>query len=562
MDNTNKAVGIVGAGPVGLACALRLSSFGIPTVLFDAKPHLVKQGSKACLIQGDVLEILENFGCGEKVAEEGVPWRIGHTYIRGKEIDRMEYPSRVGFSQFVNISQFRIEQILLEALEQSPLCTIKWGHEVVGLEQEGSGIELLLKTAGNTEKMYFRYLIGCDGIRSKMREMIGVEWTGYTHKDRFLITDIYTKLAISKERHFHFDPPFNPGRQLVMHPQPNDMWRIDWQLPPDADIEKERKTGALDQRIRAVIGNIPYKLDWLSTYRFNQRVVDRFRVGNVFLAGDAAHALPPYGSRGMNSGIQDADNLAWKLALVIDEGADETLLDTYHSERYAAAKENLRISEATIRFMVPPTPAKKAWRNFLLAASSVFPIFRKSLNSGKMAEPFRYTNSEIIEGGSATSIVGEFAPDIAVALGEGRKTRLRWTCRGKFSFVYFCKSEADLETLIKKLPPASANKQFQTIVVLPISEFPNKLPASITPVFVDDLPGSIGAYCQGNANWYLVRPDGHIASCGNFHHGFSPGRVFEKCSKTRVASKFQFDARPVKPQRRTINSPTCLPAEL
>ena len=359
-------VGIVGAGPVGLSLAARLASLGIPSVLLEADSHLRKQGSKACLIQGDVLEVLDKFGCADQIHAEGITWHIARTYVRDKEIRTTMYPRRIGFGPFVNISQYRVEQTVLTRVEADPLCQVRWSHRVTGIWQDADGVRVQAQTPEGQVGLRFQYVVACDGVRSALRELVGVAWTGYSHADRFLITDIRAQLPLAKERHFHYDPSFNPGRQLVIHPQPNDTWRIDWQLPPDADIESERRTGAFDKRVRAVIGDIPYEIDWLSTYRFHQRVVERFAVGRVFFAGDAAHALPPYGSRGMNSGIQDADNLAWKLALVLDGHADHSLLETYHDERYAAARENLAVTEATIRFMVPPSRSRRWIRAVLL----------------------------------------------------------------------------------------------------------------------------------------------------------------------------------------------------
>ena len=218
---------------------------------------------------------------------------------------------------------------------------MRWSHTVTGVAQDDDGVVVRAATPDGDREVRVRYLVACDGVRSAVRGLVGAEWSGYTHRDRFLITDIKAKLPLAKERHFHYDPSFNPGRQLIIHPQPGDIWRIDWQLPADADVDLERVSGEFDRRVRAVIGDIPYEVDWASTYRFNQRVVTQFTIGRVFFAGDAAHSLPPYGSRGMNSGIQDADNIAWKLAAVLNGRSRESLLDSYHPERYAAARENL-----------------------------------------------------------------------------------------------------------------------------------------------------------------------------------------------------------------------------
>ncbi|MGH3244276.1 MAG: FAD-dependent monooxygenase [Spirillospora sp.] len=521
-------VGIVGAGPVGLVLAARLAQFGVRSIVLEADPHLVKRGSKACLIQGDVLEVLDKFGVGDAIAEEGVVWRVGHTYIRDKEIRTEHYPDRPGFGPFVNISQFRIEQIVADVVEADPNCRLEWNHSVIGVDQDEDGVTARTRAGEAKQSFRFRYLIACDGVRSELREMVGARWTGYSHGDRFLITDIRARLPLVKERHFHYDPSSNRGRQLVMHPQPDDIWRIDWQLPPEADIDRERESGAFDRRVRAVIGDVPYEVDWVSTYRFHQRVVDRMRVGRVMLAGDAAHALPPYGARGMNSGIQDVDNLAWKLAAVLDARAEETLLDTYHDERHAAAEENLRITEATIRFMVPPSRVRRAARSVLLQLAGPFRQMRKHVNSGRMAEPFVYADSPIVA--RTHPLVGSLAPDAKLPEtddpppGADDPRRLRHLFGEGFVCLYFCADTGDASAFAKGATALDVPVPVNTVLVLPAShtdpesddvELPDGVKA------VRDAHGDLlAAYAGLTSAWWLIRPDGHIAA-----HGTEPADV-------------------------------------
>lgn len=515
-------VGIVGAGPVGLITALRLASFGCPSVVLECDPALRKQGSKACLIQGDVLEVLDKVGCGETIATEGVTWNVARTYIRNREIRAQHFPDRPGFGPFINISQYRIEQVLLERALREPLIELRWSHRIVGAEQDEAGVRLRVRAADAEQTLTFDYVVACDGVHSVMRGFLDVAWTGYTHQDRFLITDIKAKLPLAKERHFHYDPWFNRGRQLVMHPQPADVWRIDWQLPPDADIDRERRTGQLDARIRQVIGDVPYEIDWLSTYRFHQRVVERFVVDRVLFAGDAAHALPPYGSRGMNSGIQDADNLAWKLAAVVNGTAPPGLLASYHVERYAAARENLRVTEDTIRFMVPPNRLARWRRQAVLRMSMPFPAVRRRVNSGRMAEPFTYRGSPLVSGDSANEVLGAFAPD-ALLEGQGGRSRLRHYFGHSFVVVCFADSRAQLgeylQAAVDRLPHA-----VQALVVVPAAddgrtadgrvEVPAELAGRVTVETTTAASTELARKYGLTTGWALVRPDGHVSSVG------------------------------------------------
>jgi 2-polyprenyl-6-methoxyphenol hydroxylase-like FAD-dependent oxidoreductase len=511
MTRLEAPVGIVGAGPVGLVAGLRLASLGVPSVLLEADPELIKQGSKACLIQGDVLEVLDKFGCAQSISDEGVTWTVARTYVRNQEIRTARYPRGLGFGPFVNISQYRIEQVLAEAAAAEPKCDVRWGHRVVAVSQDADSVTVRVSTEHGERELRFAYLIACDGVRSGLRELMGVEWTGYTHRDRFLITDIKAKLPLAKERHFHYDPVFNPGRQLVMHPQPGDIWRIDWQLPPDADIDAERADGRFDARVRAVIGDILYEVDWVSTYRFHQRVVDRLLAGRVLFAGDAAHALPPYGSRGMNSGIQDADNLAWKIAYVLSGYADESLLETYHTERYAAARENLRVTEATIRFMVPPNRMRRLTRAVLLRLAGSLGIARRHVNSGKMAEPYVYTDSPVVQQGDP--LLGRFAPDGRVWVG-GVPTRLRRLLGAEFVGLIFAPSVAEVATLAEAARSRPWDVPARLVGVLPPGARAEGLPSGITAALVqnDRLMRTYGG--SARPVWWLVRPDGHLSARG------------------------------------------------
>ena len=203
----------------------------------------------------------------------------------------------------------------------------------------------------------FGYVVGADGAHSGVRHATDIGFPGHTFHDRFLIADVRIDLPFANERHFHFDPPWNPGRQVLLHPQPDGIWRIDWQVPPDTDVDEERRNGGLDRRIRAVVGEgAAYELVWATAYRFSQRLADAFGAGRVFLAGDAAHVMSPFGARGLNSGVADAENLAWRLAWVLRHAAADALLDGYQAERRAAAAENLAATDATMRFMAPQGP--------------------------------------------------------------------------------------------------------------------------------------------------------------------------------------------------------------
>ena len=307
-----------------------------------------------------------------------------------------------------------MERLLLARVEELGV-TVHWGQPVTGLSQDGGGVRLVTG-AGAVQGAY---AVGADGTRSAVRSLLGVGFPGHSFTDRFLIADIRADLPFPNERRFFFDPPFNPGRTVLVHPQPDSVWRIDWQVPPEVEVETERASGALDRRVRAVVGDRDYELVWLTAYRFSQRLADRFRTGRAFLAGDAAHVMSPFGARGLNSGVADAENLAWKLALVLAGRAPDALLDTYETERRAAAVENLAVTGATMRFMVPSTPLRRRLRNAVLRGSVRVPALRRRVNSGRLAEPFVYAGSPVVEPG-----LGGVAPDAPLAGGGRLRERL------------------------------------------------------------------------------------------------------------------------------------------
>ncbi|MDP9244250.1 MAG: FAD-dependent monooxygenase, partial [Chloroflexota bacterium] len=379
----------MGAGAVGLTLAGRLAQHGVDVVLFEAEPAHLNVGSRALCMQRETLEIWARLGIGEAVAARGVQWQLGRTYFRDRELFQVRLAANPDdhFPPFVNISQTEVEELLIERLAEIGVRP-RGGHRLIGLEQGDDGVELTFETDAGPRIFHAAYAVGADGAHSGVRHALGLEFRGHSFADLFLITDIRANLPFPAERRFFFDPPWNPGRQVLIHPQPDGIWRIDWQLPPGADA------AAIGDRVHAVIGpEVDYEVIWQTTYRFSQRLIDRFRVGRVLLAGDAAHLMSPFGARGLNSGVADAENVAWKLAWVLAGRAPEELLDSYEAERRPAAVENLAVTEASMRFMVPHGWWRRAWRNLVLRASVRSRWFRRRVNSGRLAQPFTYPSA-------------------------------------------------------------------------------------------------------------------------------------------------------------------------
>jgi 2-polyprenyl-6-methoxyphenol hydroxylase-like FAD-dependent oxidoreductase len=422
-------VAIVGAGPVGLTLAARLAQLGVRVALLEQTPCHLGEGSKAICMQRETLEIWDRIGIGERVASRGVQWRTGRTYYGTRELFSVELTgsSDDHFPPFVNISQSEVEELLLDRC-QALGVDLRWGHRLEGLTDDGAGVRLTLATDTGPVELAARYVVGTDGAHSTVRELLGVGFPGHTHDDHFLICDIRARLPFPNERRFHFDPPWNPGRQVLIHPQPDDTWRIDWQIAPETDMDAERADGRLDRRIRAVVGaETEFELVWMTVYRFHQRMAAAFRRGNAFLAGDAAHLYAPFGARGLNSGVADAENLAWKLAMVLRGESPEGLLDSYEAERRPAAEQNLAVTDATMRFMAPRRWWQRVWRNLILRGSTRFGALRRRVNSGRLAEPSEYQESAVIAPGPPDDSLprhGAVAPDARLRDGTRLRERL------------------------------------------------------------------------------------------------------------------------------------------
>jgi 3-(3-hydroxy-phenyl)propionate hydroxylase len=506
-------VAVVGAGPVGMTLAGRLAQMGVRVLLLEQNGQHTGEGSKALCMQRETLEIWSRLGIGEQVATRGVQWNLGRTYFRGRELFQVRLPSstRDHFPPFVNINQTEVEEMLHARVSELPEVDLRWSHSLVGISQDADGVSLRCETPSGERTLRVAYLVGADGAHSAVRHATGMGFPGHSFPDLFLICDIRARLPFPRERRFFFDPPWNPGRQVLIHPQPDDTWRIDWQVPPGTDVEAERTTGGLDRRVRAVIGaTTDYELLWLTPYRFHQRLVDRFRVGRVFLAGDAAHLVSPFGARGLNSGVADAENLAWKLATVLAGRASDDLLESYHSERREAALENLAVTDASMRFMVPRGRLRRLVRNAILRGSLRFPQLRRLVNSGRLAQPFSYAGSPIVvadERDARIPPMGSVAPDAPCrSLDQAKATRLRELFGSGFVALLLMGSSRDAAAAAIRASRLAWPAPCRIVAIGPEGPL-----AGVT--VLDDSGGEIRrAYGEAGSSAYLVRPDGHLAA--------------------------------------------------
>jgi 3-(3-hydroxy-phenyl)propionate hydroxylase len=392
-------VAIVGNGPVGQTLALLLARWGIPSVLLDRRSRRDLVGSKAICQHRDVLDVWDTVGAGRTVAEEGLTWTRARTFYRGRELFCLDLPDsgRSAFPPFVNISQSRTEQVLDARIAESALVDARWDHAVTSVGQTDENVALTVSTGAGERILRAPYAVLCSGGHSDtLRRDLDVSFEGRSFDDHFLICDIQADLpGWELERRFYFDPEWNPGRQVLIHPCPGSTYRIDWQVPAEFDLAEEERTGALDRRIRRIVGDSAYSVVWKSVYRFHSRCASRMRAGRVLLAGDSAHLMAPFGARGLNSGVADADNAAWKLAFVLRGWAGPDLLDSYERERRAAARENLDVTSTTMDFLVPQDDDAWARRRAALERAAADPGAAGDVDSGRLYESFWYADSPL-----------------------------------------------------------------------------------------------------------------------------------------------------------------------
>jgi 3-(3-hydroxy-phenyl)propionate hydroxylase len=384
-----RPVAIVGAGPVGLAAAIDLGQRGVPVVVLD-DDRTVSFGSRAICYAKRALEILDRLGCGQKIVDKGVGWNVGKVFFRDELVYRFDLLPEPGHRRpaFVNLQQYWFEEYLVERARALTTVELRWESKVVGVAPRADGVDVTVATPDGEYAMQCDWLVAADGSRSAVRQLLGLEWTGQVFHDRFLIADIHMTSTFPTERWFWFDPPFHPNQSALLHRQADDVWRIDFQLGWDADPEAERKPERILPRLRAMLGDAAdFEIEWASVYTFQCRRMQRFRHGRVLFAGDAAHVVSPFGARGANSGIQDADNLAWKLDLVLKGVAPDRLLDTYDAERTRAADENILNSTRSTDFITPKSNVSRTFRDATLELAKQHAFARRLVNSGRLSAP-------------------------------------------------------------------------------------------------------------------------------------------------------------------------------
>ena len=414
---------IAGGGPVGLACSALLAARGIASLVIEADDSFCT-GSRAICLSRRSLEILDWCGATDAIAAKGLAWTGGRSYFRADEVLKFDMPhdATQRFAPMTNIQQFYVEEYARAAAQKNwpGLADVRWSTRLESVTQTATGVQATVSKNGRSEVINAKWLIACDGGRSTVRELLGLQLKGQQYDGRYVIVDVKQKSTRLQthpvERLAWFDPPSNPGSTVLMHRQPDDIWRIDYQVRDGEDPIEAVKPENVLPRVKAHLawmGEVePWEPQWMSIYNAKCLTMDNYRHGHIFFAGDAAHMVPIFGVRGLNSGIDDAGNLAWKLAAVIKGQAGDALLDSYNTERRAAALINIEFGSKSTEFMSPPHHGFSLMRDAALRLAGSTPAVRSLINP-RQSLPVRYPTTSL---DTRAASPGYAAPDARINL--------------------------------------------------------------------------------------------------------------------------------------------------
>lgn len=396
--NPSAPVVVVGAGPVGLAVALGLARQNVASIVLERRTT-ISTGSRALAMTRRSMQILDQLGVGESVFDMGVKWSEGWTYYGTELVHYMDIakPQNEKHGQ-TNLQQCWMEKLLLDEIAKTSLVSVRFGHEVVGIREDAEGVDIQVRTAAGDYAMQAQYLVAADGPRGTTRRYLDMDYEGTSYTQRFVINDIICKLPIPSGRRLFFSPAYLPGKAVLMHQAPFDMWRLDFQLLDDQDADEEMQPEKVHKRIRAhfdLMGLDPdYELLLTSVYKTNALSLPTYNKGRIIFAGDAAHQVPIFGGRGVNHGYADAHNLAWKLAMVVNGTGHANLLNTYTQERRGAILDTLAELTKTTLFITTPSAGIALVREAVLSLS-LSENFLNNLFDPYASAPYEYTDSAL-----------------------------------------------------------------------------------------------------------------------------------------------------------------------
>jgi 3-(3-hydroxy-phenyl)propionate hydroxylase len=503
---------IVGGGLSGLTLACALAGYGVKAVLLDEDNTVGVKGASSrgiCYTQKS-LEIFHRLGIYERIARKGIQWSVGRTFAGNDEVYSFDLRQQAGYNlssqpPFINIQQFYIEGFLVERIQELGGIDLRWCNRVTAFEQDAGGALLTVTTPAGDYRIRAHHVIDATGSHTPFREWVGASVTARKGDDRWCIADVRFTKRPPVERHTWIEAPFNENRAVWQHLMGDDVWRIDYQMAPNSDPREVSREDLVRERLRKQFGDdCEIEIVWVGPYAYKSECIDAMRHGRLFFMGDSAKVVSPFGARGGNTGIADADNLAWKLAAVLKGRAPESLLETYHEERHEAAKQNVLVTARTGRFLRPADGIEKLFRTATLGLARQYPFARQLVNTGRMAVANTYTQSTACH---ATG--GQSVQNVAFEWADGSKgvvnDLLLWA-EGRLLLLVFGDPGAKGLARLREL---SAIAPVRIVQVLG--------PAGRAGAIehVRDPQGHLQGACHvfGHA-WALVRPDAYVAATG------------------------------------------------
>ncbi|MEU0677863.1 FAD-dependent monooxygenase [Streptomyces sp. NPDC006172] len=495
---------IVGAGPVGLTLALALARQEVPSIVLDEGPGKDEPRlARTVVLREDTTALVERL-TGTSLAEAGVRWS-GWRAMRRKQVTR-EITFDDAEPAPLHLAQHVLTGVLRTALADEPLVRIAVDSRLDTVEQEPSGVSAHTRGPGGT---WWRgsYLVGCDGPRSTVRKLQDIRFPGRTAVERHAVAALRTELPWSNEALLHRTPPWRmsgpSAGEVLGRPLPDGVWRLDWLLPPGDDLVTPE---LLVARVRETLagwsgGSTPaYELLDTGVHTVHHRLARRWRAGRVFLAGDAARLLGALGAQGLDEGLRDADNLAWKLALTWHHGPREALLDSYQTERRAVVAARLRAADQVL----PLLRGGKGIRAYVPGAARSHDalLTEGHLGRGALGAPGTYADSPLsprrLEGETPVDTpAGSPVEDVRVTAEDGSFVRLR----DRLGRV------ALLVVLVAPGTGVWERKHWVGAGVMPrLAAAVTALPSPAELLVAESYPGAAAHTVL------LVRPDGHLVT--------------------------------------------------
>ncbi|WP_336365261.1 FAD-dependent monooxygenase [Halalkalicoccus salilacus] len=371
---------VAGAGPTGMTAALALNARGVDVTILEADPEdRDRPGSRAIYVHKDTLRTLEQShpGLGQRLVDEGIIWSTRRTLWRGKEVFERTYPNPGGddgLPPFTSLPQVWTEEYMLEAVEENDI-DVHWDDAVETVESSEDGVTVETENGNVWEA---EYVIGADGAGSTVRKEIGANFEGTESENSFIIADIEEdpENPRTKERVFHYDHPKAGGRNVLLVPFQGG-WRVDIQCKEDDDPEQLTNDAIISELVARTLGErYRDRVVWVSEYKFKQVIADRMIDDHhrVLLAGEAGHLFAPFGARGMNSGVADADAAASAITVALHAEIDETAIGEiahYGIQRLKAAEYNKNAAGQALEYLQGDSPITKS-KKFAAAKAADF----------------------------------------------------------------------------------------------------------------------------------------------------------------------------------------------